>query len=213
MSFISNKFLKITGIIGIFLPFFIFIIMAISIYYSPWFSFTENWISELAGKSGETPIWSARGFPSAIFNIGIILSGAMGLACAIAIRNIEKLSSHLGKLGATLLIIDMISLILVGIFPLTTGILHHIFSLIFFFTLPLALIFIGLAFRKTSEQKFGTLMITLGIISIYALPFLFIPPPWGSNAIIELIPSFSIALFAILFGIKILNDKFKVKKE
>lgn len=206
------KLLRFAGLCGVLVPIIAFIFIALAIYYAPWFSWTENWLSELAGTRGEKPIWAARGVASLLFNIGIIIAGILGLVCAIAVRRIRILGSSLGRLGTLLLIIDMLALCAVGIFPLTTGYLHELVSFVFFILVPLSLIPIGTELRKTPEKNFGWFVTPLGIISLCSFPLLFVSQPWGGNAIIEMIPAVSLSVCAIFFGVSLLKGKFDLKE-
>jgi hypothetical membrane protein len=184
------------------------IFITISIYYSPWFSWSENWLSELAGLEGEKPIYSAYGASSLLFNIGLILAGSLGLVCAVGIRNIDILDSKLSRFGTFALMLDMFALIAVGMFPLTTGLFHDASAIILFLLIPISLIPIGLGLTKTNEKKAGWFIFTLGIISVCSLPFYLISPPLGSNAIIEMFSVFSLYLCLILFGVYLSKGKF-----
>jgi len=208
----QSKLLSAAGVCGVLVPIVTFTFIALAIYYSSGFSWTENWLSELAGTAGEKPIWAARGLSSLLFNIGIIIAGILGVVCAIAVRRIRVLDSSLGRLGTLLLTIDMFALLAVGVFPLTTGYLHDIVSFLFFILVPLSLIPIGTTLRKTPEKNFGWFMTFLGVISLCSFPLFFIPQPWGGNAIIEMIPAVSLSACAIIFGVSLLKGKFDLKE-
>ena len=45
-------FSKVAAVCGILLTIIAFTFITLSIYYSLWFNFTENWLSELAGAAG-----------------------------------------------------------------------------------------------------------------------------------------------------------------
>ncbi len=139
----QQKLVRVAGLCGLLVPIVTFIFISLAIYYSPWFSWSENWLSELAGDVGETPIWAARGMPSILFNIGTIIAGIFGLVCAIGVRKIKLLDTRRGHLGTSLLVIDMLALITIGVFPMTTDIFHTIAAVIFFVLVPLSLIPIG----------------------------------------------------------------------
>ena len=78
--------LRLAGLCGLLSFFILMICIGLSIQYTSWFSWTENWLSELAGSFGETPIWSARGLPAIVFNGGLILSGIIGLLFSMLMR-------------------------------------------------------------------------------------------------------------------------------
>lgn len=202
--------IRISGLCGIFGPIVGFICIALAIYHSDWYNWTGNWLSDLGGMPGETPIWAARGIASVIFNSGLIITGIIGLVFAGGVRKIRMFNNRLGRIGILLLILDMSALIAIGIFPETTGYLHTLVSLIFFFLAALSLLVIGTVVRKSSGKTLGGFVTLLGAISLCSFPFLFIPRPWGSNAIIELFPIISISIFAIIFGIALIKDDFEL---
>ena len=202
---ISIKISALCGIIG---PILGFIFISCSIYLSDWFYWTENWLSDLGGIPENTSIWASRGIASIIFNIGLILSGLIGVIFANSLRMIHILNNNKGRIGVFLLILDMFALCFIGIFPETTGYLHTFVSVLFFFLIALSLLIIGNVLRKQSMGKLGKFIIILGLISFCSFPFFAIPRPWGNNAITELIPIISLSIFTILFGISLIKDKF-----
>lgn len=191
-------FFKISGICGILSPFIASIFVSLAIYYSPWFSFRENFLSDIGGPWNSLPIYTSRGLPSLLFNIGLILGGTFALIFAIGIRK----SNIFSDLGTKFLIINAISFIGLGVFPLTILILHIIFGIIFFLTIPLTLIFIGKE-MKDNEKNLKKFIKILGIISLISFFLLALPTPYGRNAIIELISVFGIFLFYVIFGVKL----------
>ena len=205
-------FFRIAGLCGVLSPVIAFSCIGLAIFYSPWFSWTQSWLSDLGGTVGETPVWAARGIASIFFNTGLIVAGVLGILLVLGIIKSGVLGIRPGRLGALLLILDMCALCAIGVFPETTGNLHVLAATTFFFLVPLSLLLIGVKLRKSSEKKLGLLMILLGILSLVSLPFLFIPPPWGSNAIIEMFPSVTISVFAVIFGIKLFRKAPQVVK-
>ena len=205
--------LRIAGFCGVLAPIVAFTCIVLAIYYSPWFTWTGNWLSDLGGMAGEEPIWAARGTASVIFNVGLIVTGIMGVVFANAVKNTHMLNTPLGRIGALFLILDMFALCAIGLFPETTGFLHGLVSLAFFFLVVLSLLSIGTVFRKSSEKTLGWFVTLLGVISFCSFLFLFIPQPWGGNAVVEMFPIVSISVFAIVFGIKLLNGGFELRSE
>ena len=187
---------KIGGLSGILGPIIAFTSILLAIYYSPWFSWTENWLSDLGVYENS----------SAIFNTGLILAGIFGTIFTIAIMQLSMLKNILGRLGTTLLFIDMLALSAVGIFPEDTGSIHTSVSVLFFALIPLSLLLIGFALRKSSEKRLGLFVIYLGIISICLSSLFLVPRPMGSNAIAEIFPAILIAIFSKVLGIKLLRS-------
>ena len=102
----------------------------------------------------------------------------------------------------------MFALCFIGVFPETTGYLHTLAALVFFFSAILSLLVIGTVIKKSSRVILGWFVTMLGVISLCSFPLLIIPQPWGSNAIAEMFPIISISMFAIVLGVGLLKDKF-----
>jgi hypothetical membrane protein len=204
---------KIGGLCGVLGPVVVFTCIALAISYSPWFTWTGNWISDLGGMAGETPVWAARGIASIIFNTGLIIAGAMGVMFANAMRKTSMFKSRLGHLGTLLLVFTMATLCAIGVFPEPIGFLHTFVSSVFFILITLSLLFIGTAMRTASEQPVWWFVTFLGGITLCSLPFLLIPRPWGGHAIAEMVPIGSLTVFALVLGSGLLMGKFALYSE
>ncbi len=207
----SKQFIppKVAGLCGILGPIIGFASIGLAVYCASWFSWTENWLSDLGGTPGERPIWSARGTASVIFNVGLLLAGILGIIFATAVRKIRMLDTPLGRIGTLLFLLDMFALCAIGIFPESTGTPHSVVSFIFFLLIPLSLLPIGSTIRKTSEKNLGLYVTLLGAMSLCLSPLLYISRPWGGNAIAEMFPCILTSMFSIVFGIGLLRDKFE----
>jgi hypothetical membrane protein len=202
--------IRISALCGILGPILGIIFIAYAIYLSDWFYWTDNWLSDLGGIPGNESIYASRGIISIIFNSGLIISGIIGLIFSNALKKVKKLNNRLGCIGVNFFIIDMFALCAIGILPETTGYLHTIISVIFFILITLSLLFIGISFWKSSEKMLGRFVTILGAITLCSFPFFMIPQPWGSNAIIEMIPIVSISIFTFVFGTLIYIDEFTI---
>lgn len=206
MTFKQRRTHKLADAYGVFMPLIALTFIFISIYYSPWFSFTGNWLSDLAGMPGETPLWTANGIVSIYFNVGLILAGIIGVIFAFEIRTLPMFQTRLGRVSITFLTLVTFALSFLGIFPQTTGLIHYFVAMVFFLLIPLALISIGIVLKNSNEIKMGWLAILFGIISISSLILLrFVPRPWGHNAIAELFPIIAISLFIALYSTRFLS--------
>jgi hypothetical membrane protein len=133
-----------------------------------------------------------------------MIAGILGICLAIGIRKSGILTTSLGKAGTMIFIFNSCALIGIGVFPETTGFPHTFFSVTFFLLVGLSLFFMGMGLLKSSEKSFGWLVLALFVFGLTSIPLFLAPRPWGSNAIAEMIPIISIALFSIIFGIKLL---------
>lgn len=211
----SKKFnlLKAAGICGILAPIIGLSCIGLAILYSPWFSWTDNWLSDLGGFPGDEPAWAAHGISSILFNAGLIVAGILGIFFALGLRKSGIFNTTLGNAGTISLLLDTCALIGVGIFPETTGAPHRFFSVVFFFLISLSLLFIGIALKMSSERTLGWLTLALFIFGLISIPLFLTPKPIGSNAIAEMIPIVSISVFSLVFGLKLLRQSFEKKED
>ena len=157
---------------------------------SPWFSWTENYLSVLGVKGSTTML----------FNSGLILTGVFGLIFAISLGK-SLLSARLGQLGMVSLILGSIAISAMGIFPRTTGLPHDCASLAFFIFVTLALFFIGVRAIIVSEMMWGALSLTAVFVIIV---FQLVPWPWSGGAIPQLLSCLPWSLWTIVFGVRLL---------
>ncbi|UCE74240.1 MAG: DUF998 domain-containing protein [Methanomassiliicoccales archaeon] len=195
--------LKMAGMCGILAPIIAFICIGLAVLLSPWFSWTDNYLSDLGGSPGDRPIWAAHGIASILFNCGLVTAGALGVYLGLGLRISGIFSTSMGNIGTLVFILDACVLIGIGVFPETTGTLHTFFSIAFFILVGLALVFLGMGLIKSSEKNFFWLTIALLVFGLTSIPLFLTPKPWGSNAIAEMIPIVSIAIFSIVFGIRL----------
>ena len=205
LTMISKRFVstRAAGICGILAPIIGLGCIGLAILLSPWFSWTENYLSDLAGSPGDRPIYSAHGLSSLLFNCSLVLAGCLGICFGIGIKKSGMFDSNLGNIGLIFYLLDAGALIGIGIFPETTGTPHTFFSVVFFILVGFCLFFLGLAQLKSFEKKFGWFILALLIFGLISVPLFLTPKPLGSNAIAEIIPIISVSLFSIVFGYRL----------
>ena len=153
--------------------------------HSPWFTWTNNALSDLG----------LQGISAAIFNNGIIVVGLLFLIFSVGLITILE-----NKIGAYLLNISSVSLIFAGVFPESSFVLHYFFSVAFFGSLIIALLFFAFSIEKTSFGKnMGRIAFGLFFLSIASTAFLFI---FKGIAIPESLIIFPTFFWFIGFGIK-----------
>jgi len=170
----------ISRMAGFLAPIVAFVAIAIAIAAHPWFSFTENAISDLGAMSVED---------NYILNNGLIIAGILAVIFSYGLYKDQK--SALGKLGVIIFIIASISLILIGLFPEDFKIpIHYPASVSFFVLGSFGILIVGLADER---RWFGAFSITLFSIGwILALVCLAI---FNGVAIPELIGAVAISLW------------------
>ncbi len=165
------------------------IFIAISV--SPWFSFTNSFLSDLGGNV----------ISAVVFNMGLMFGGILGTLFAWGLYT-NKI--YRNKIGLKSFMLATVSLFLVGAFPLTTGWWHTAPSVMFFLCSTVSMILIGWTERR--RKRFPWFIFILGIISLAAAPLYVVPRPIGFNAITELVTSLAMAAFVLMTSLKLLTE-------
>jgi len=182
--------LKVSGLCGIISPVIVLALISLAISYSPWFSWTENALSDLG----------VQGTAAVLFNSSLIIGGTLTIIFATGLRKI-LVNSTLGSVGTLLLILDAIFLTTIGIFPETAGVIHLYVSVTFFALLPISLLLIGASvIQKPSERSFGAFTILVGVFAAIVWAF-----PREGAAIPELLAALAASTWSMVSGIKILK--------
>lgn len=206
MNLKQHDILKLTGLCGILSTIVFLLFIALAVYFSPWFSWTENWLSEMAGSTGDTPIWAALGLPSVILNVGLVLSGLTGIIFTFALRKSRMFKSRWGRLATVVLFVDMSALCGVGIFPLTLGKLHVWNSWILFALIPVFLLFVGYELGKLFRKEWRWLTFALLLFCFCSfIVFSFVE----GKAISEMISLCSVFVVFAALGFKFLSLGFR----
>jgi len=158
---------------------------------SPWFSWTENYLS----------VFGVKGSATTLFNSGLILTGILSLIFAIGLGKSLLSGRLLGLLGMVSLALGSAAFSAMGIFPRTTGILHNGASLSFFLLISLAIFLIGIRVITPSQKIWGALSLTVVILMVV---FQIVPWPWSGEAIPQLLSILPWSLWTIAFGVKLL---------
>jgi len=188
--------LKISGVSGILAPIAALTCISLAIAYSPQFSWTENALSDLGVQEGVTAI---------LFNSGLILSGFLGLVFAFGLFIVLQ-DKAMGRIGASIFILDTLALIAIGVFPENVKPTHYYVSVAFFLLFPISMFFVVAAFLQTSKVKIG--LFTLLIAVVAAVVWII---QWtiqlGSNvAIPEAVSALSVSAWLIVLGFKMLRQ-------
>jgi len=179
---------RVAGICGIFIPVVIFASLGLSIASSPWFTWTQNALSDL-GIQANT---------AAIFNYGMILGGILTLIFSLGL--IKILSN---KTGAYLISVSSVAFIGIGLFPETFFVLHFITSALFFILLTIALLIIGLTIKQNPfERSMGSLAFVFALIAIGSTIFLFY---LEGIAISEALSCFPAFVWFLIIGVKMIR--------
>jgi hypothetical membrane protein len=191
---------RMYGLFGMMAPLVGLGVILISSLMLPWFSWQDNYISDIGGHPESSSLWTTHGAPSVIFNFGLVAAGVLGILFGFGFRKSALARGRTGGLGAVFLIMGAVALVGIGLFTETTVSLHTFFFITFLILVGLAFMFISLGLFLSGERRLGLLCLFLLIFGLCALPLFFIPKPVGSNAIAEIIPIFSVSIFCVVFG-------------
>ena len=187
---ISSKIVKFSGVCGILVLIVFLTILFLSIQQVPWFSWTENAISDL-GKQDAAPF---------IFNNGIIITGIMFLFFSIGLSK-ELKEKYVSPLFLSL---SSVFLIGVGLVPLP-NIFHVYLSGMFFGALGYAFFSFGYSYYKDSIpffRKMGIFAIFNLILTLSSPIFLLFFEGVAIPEMILIIPGF---IWCVLFGFKMVT--------
>jgi len=207
MVFKRYTILKIAGICGLLSTIILFLCIVLSVQLSPWFSWTENYLSEMAGSLGDRPIWAARGLSSIAWNFGIILAGLIGILFTIAIKKSQIFKTSWGSLTTLVLFVDMSALCGIGLFPITIGGMHTLNAVLFFALIPMLLFVIGYELNSLFGKRWFWITNIFCCISVSSI-FIFIFT--GAKAIAEMVALCALFAFFIILSIKFLSLKLEI---
>ncbi|UCH71671.1 MAG: DUF998 domain-containing protein [Thermoplasmatales archaeon] len=189
---LSAKIVKFSGGCGILILIVFLTSLFLSIQQAPWFSWTENAISDL-GKQDAVP---------SIFNNGLIVTGILLLLFSVG------LSKELKERHASPLFFGLSSIFLIGVglIPLPS-IYHVLVSVLFFVAFTYAFFAFGFLFFKDAtsflRNKGIFAIFILIIISISAIFLLFLEGV-AIPEMMVMVPGF---FWCVLFGSKMVSSK------
>jgi hypothetical membrane protein len=164
------KVLRLAGFFGIVMPLFGLLIIGMSIWLSPWFSWTGNALSDLGG---------AEGFEAIVFNSGLAMTAALMMMFSTGLFEMTK-GDLIGQIGSGVHLLSALLLLAIGLVNINIEPWHNYVSVGFFIALPLSALIIGyFCFRK--KMRFYTLLAWGTAILAAVIWFL----PWSSIAIPE----------------------------
>ena len=183
---------RVSGACGITSQLLGLAVILVTVFNSPWFSWTENDISVLG----------VEGSMTALFNWGLILTGLFYLVFAVGLSR-SLPSSWAGKSGGVSLILGSVALSAVGIFPRTFDLPHDTASVGFYVLMALALLLVGVVAIRSSRMLAGWLSMAGGVLMIV---FLLIPWPWSGGAIEQLLSCVPLSLWTVAFGVRMISS-------
>ncbi|MDY6834891.1 MAG: DUF998 domain-containing protein [Chloroflexota bacterium] len=188
----TSSIVRISGLFGIASQVMLVTVILLSIILSPWFSWTENFLSVLGVKGAAT----------LLFNLGFVCSGVMSLLFAIGLGLNFSSRRLLGQIGAVCLTGVSFGLIGIGIVPRDEGAIHDYAAVLFFACIPLALVLIGVELFLLSSKVLGVFSIVAGGL---AIGLQMAPWPWSGGAIPQVISSLPWTLWSVVLAVRLLR--------
>ena len=185
--------LRIAGLCGVLSPIVGLSSISLAITNSPWFNWRINALSDLGISN-----------VALIFNSGLILAGLLSIIFVTGFMRIIR-KHPLELIGTSLFLLGNISLVAIGIFPISAGVIHSYVSVAFFALGPIAFFFIGGGLiRRKPERYLGFFTFLIAVITLLFWLFWFRGRyPHLGIAIPEFQSSLAFSLWSIVFGARL----------
>jgi hypothetical membrane protein len=181
---LNVKLVRLLGIFGVIAPVVGFTMIFLAIRTAPWFSWTDNALSDLG----------VEGFTAVVFNAGLAMTGAVMMIFSLSIHELTK-GDTLGQIGFGLLLAASFLLIGIGVFSETAGSIHYYFSVAFFASLPLSLLIQSIYLMRNDMRNISFFTAAAGAIAVLAWV-----PQWNAVAIPEALSSLAVGLWSAILG-------------
>lgn len=171
-------------------------LITISIALSPWFSWTNNALSDLGNTAR-----NAFGPAAFVFDTGLTLGGLFALV--FILLHLKDAKFHWKYLVWGIpLVLSSISLMLIGIFNESFGSIHLIVSVIFFFMTAITLLAYSYISFPLGAPRIGAVALILGVFcaAMWIVKF-----PWQGVAIQETVTSTASAIFVLLIARRVIK--------
>ena len=202
----EDRSIRLGGIAGIASPVIGILMVFLSIYFSPWFVWESNALSDLGvEQAGGTQI------AIYLFNIGMIIAGSLIALFVVLTRSILP-SNRRNKIAYAILFIGGINLALIGIFTENFPMIHRTVAMMYFVTTPISLMIIGSG-KIASDRAFGIFSIGAGAVALVVILGLILSMvgisvgeiyPEGA-AIPEIVEAIILGLWVGIAGIRVLK--------
>ncbi|HOP09418.1 MAG TPA: DUF998 domain-containing protein [Candidatus Methanofastidiosa archaeon] len=164
--------------------------ISIAISKAEWFTWQDNWLSDLGVHSGS----------AAFFNSGLIISGI--LTVLVAIGMVLYLDDKpIFRMGKATFLVAGVSLMLIGVFTEDYSPYHYIVSVMFFVLSMISMLIVGIGYL-IERKNVGAIFCILGIGggTMWAIPW-----PGSAGAIPEATSIAFIIPFSVIMGIKMIG--------
>jgi hypothetical membrane protein len=187
---VESKLARLIPYFGFITPIFGFSVILLAVSSAPWFSWTENALSDLG----------VFGLSAVIFNNGLIITAAMMMVFCAGIWGWVD-GDVMGRAGAVLFFLAAAFLVGIGAFPETAGRIHYYVSVGFFVSMPLSLFTMAVYMLQGGMRRLGLLSLLLG--GFAAVVWM---PNWDGVAIPEALSALAVGAWSAAMGSRMLVE-------
>jgi hypothetical membrane protein len=188
---VESKLARLIPYFGFITPIFGFSVILLAVSSAPWFSWTENALSDLG----------VFGLSAVIFNNGLIITAAMMMVFCVGIWKLVG-GDMMGRSGAVLFLLAATFLVGIGAFPETAGRIHYYVSVGFFVSMPLSLFAMAVYMLRRGMKRLGLLTLALGGFAAFVWT-----PNWDGVAIPEALSALAVGAWTTVMGSRMLVEK------
>lgn len=179
--------------------------IAIAISLSPWFSWSNNALSDLGNTSSPANISSGASF---VFDWGLILSGVLAAAFTLYLsKDVHFSWKYL--VWTVPLFISSLDLTMIGIFNESFGGIHLVVSVIFFFFTALSLLIYSYVSFPLGTPKTGAAALALGVLCAVVWVAKW---PWQGVAIQETVTSLACSILVLIVAVRTATISSQLKR-
>jgi len=192
---------KVAGICGMLGQSFTFVCIFLAISVSPWFSWTNNALSNLGDLTSPTS--------APIFNTGLVVGGIITAIFVLGLSMKTK-TNTLGLVATILLFVASLGMMGVGIFPENYPLPHVVSAMMIFISVTATLLLFGVAqLRDKSTRMLGIVSLILGLVAFINW---FIP--WGhAIAIMEMVGVVPGYIWSLIASARLITSKDIIPKK
>jgi hypothetical membrane protein len=185
-----SRQLKISGIVGLAMPFltFGFILSAVASWSQ--FSWINNALSDLGVQNGITAM---------LFNAGLVISGFLFIIFAAGLFRFFG-NNFLGKVGGAVFVFACVMLIAIGIFNEHFKPTHYLVSVGFFVLMPISLLILVVAFWVDGKHNLSVFTFALALIAAAVWVFEFTVQYVPGVAVPEFVSGLAGAAWVMVLG-------------
>jgi len=187
---------KIGAVCGFLVPIVAFGSIGIAILSYPAFSWVNNALSDLGVVAGVT---------APVFNLGLLTAGLLCFFFAVTGLFSYFKSGVVGKLGVGFFVVAAVWLMAIGVFNESFWPIHFIVAVLFFVTLPVALLVLTVALYLRREVKLAVFTLISSIVAAV---------PWVLYVIVFYVPNVAIpeAISSLIGSIWIVTLSYRIFK-